>query len=351
MEIQKKHRASARVAWAVTLFLLSPLAPPLSAQNTTRAGLAAQPASSVRWRIATPDASLAWFAVLADLRLPGAGAFAFTDASSPRAASGELARALGASRQFEILHFVPMYYPSADRGALAEALRIAATDGAPVPRATLLVGVLRQALPPSARRTQLPALADALIAARPALPSAARTAAWQAILDTSYLPALAPWLVAERLDEGRLVVAPALGPEGRLFAATADRTDNLVAVGSFPVDTVADAPLLAFTREICFPAVSRAAREAGLRTEDPSAARRASLAAVRCGAALLDRRLPNRAAAYRHFWLMRLDESGRPVSLPVTSDALHEAFARAFPPDPALSGALDPARGPIPPSR
>lgn len=350
MEIQKRYRVAVRFAWAMALALLTLLTAPTSAQGTTQAG---QPASTVRWRVTAPHATLAWFAVLADLRLPGAGAFDFTYASSPRAAPGELARSLGASRESEILHFVPLYYPSADRVALAEALRVAAGEAAPAPRATLLVGALRQALLPSARRTHLPALAEALIAARPALPTAARIAAWQAILDTRYLPALAPWLVAEGLDAGRLLVAPALGAEGRLFAATADRTDNLVAVSSFAVDTVADAPLLAFTREICFPAVSRAAREAGLRAEDPSAARRASLAAVRCGAALLDRRLPDRAAAYRHFWLMRLDESGTPVSVPAASDsgALREAFARAFPPDPALSRALDRALRRIPPSR
>lgn len=356
MEIRASPRPAARAASPAVLALLAlvatlalPWGAPLAAQRAS----AAERAPAVRWRIATPDAALAWYAVLADLRLPGAGAFAFTARGTTRAGDAELARALAASREFEILHFVPLYHPSADRSALAEALRAAAGDAVPPPRATLLVGALRQALSPAARRQRLPALAEALRDARPETPGAGRTTAWQALLDSVYLPALAPWLVAERLDEGRLIIAPALGPEGRLFAATADRADNLVAVGSFAADTVAEAPLLAFARELCFPAVSRAAREARLRAEDPASARRASLAAVRCGASLLDRRLPSRAGAYRRFWLRRLAESGTAVTIPAESDgaALREAFARAYPPDAALDPALDRVLGRIPPRR
>lgn len=342
--------ALARVALVATLTvsLATPVARLLPAQR-----IATSSAPTVRWRIATPDAALAWYAVLADLRLPGAGAFAFTARGAAPDGDPELARALAASREFEILHFVPLYHPSADRATLAEAVRVAAGDAAPAPRATLLVGALRQALTPTARRVRLPALADALLAARPAPPDAERTAAWQALLDSLYVPALAPWLVAERLDEGRLIVAPAIGAEGRLFSATADRADNLVAVGSFSGDDIADAPLLAFARELCFPVVSRAAREARLRAEDPASARRASLAAVRCGAALLDRRLPARSAAYRRFWLRRLAETGTAIPIPAASDeaALRAAFSRAFASDALFDPAFQRAIGRLPPMR
>ncbi|AMW03947.1 hypothetical protein [Gemmatimonas phototrophica] len=345
--------ARAAVTLAVGLAVSSPLWAQGGTGRVSPTTAAKSPAAAVRWRIVSSEAAQAWFALLADLRLAGVGAFAFTSGgAAPGAAERELSRALAGSREWEILHFLPLYYPSADRLALGDALRVAASDEAPVPRATLLVGALRQVLSPTSRRAYLPTLADALGAVRPTPPGAARTAAWQAMLDSSYLPALAPWLVAERLDEGRLIVAPALGAEGRLFAGTADRKDNLAAVGSFASDSVTDAPLLAFTRESCFPAVSRAAREAGLRVGDPTAARRASLAAVRCGAALLDRRLPERAGAYRRFWLARLAEADNAVSIPAESDsgALRDAFARAFPPDPALSGALERAIGRLPPT-
>lgn len=318
-----------------------------------------------RWTVVAPEAAVAWYDLLADLAVPGAGAFRFTADRRGTPTDRALAAALSASRESEILHFVPLYHPSADRAGLAEALRVAAGDGAPAPRATLLTTALRNALPPEVRRARLPALADALRrtggaassgeplapAARPAATPGA-LARWQRALDSLYLPALAPWLALERLDAGRLIVAPGIGAEGRIFAATQDRADNLAAVGDFGADAAAEAPLLAFAREVCFPAVSRAARAAGFDAGDPSAARRSSLAAVRCGAALLDARLPSRAAAYRAFWLRRRNDSSTPalpaVDVPQDEAALRRAFDAAFPPDAALAGAITRALARLP---
>lgn len=293
-----------------------------------------------RWTVVAPDAAVAWFAVLADLRLAGAGALDFTAPQASReparATALTLASALAGTRDAEILHFVPLYHPSADRAALAAALRRAAGESAPSPRATLLAGALRGALTPARRRELLPPLADALVRIVPVMPDSARRAAWQRLLDAEFGPALAPWLRLESLDEGRLIVAPGIGPEGRLFSATADRRDNLVAVGSFPDDADAAAPLHAFTREVCFPAVTRAARAARLDARDPDAARRASLAAVRCGAAILDARLPARAAAYRAFWIRRLDARAAPPP----EGRVAAEFERRFPPDVDFADAL-----------
>lgn len=293
-----------------------------------------------RWTVVAPDAALAWFALLADLRLGGAGALDFTAsrASAPRESAPlrALELALAGTRDGEILHFVPLYHPSADRAALAAALLGAVGDGAPSARATLLTGALRGAFTPARRRDLLPPLADALRRAVPAVPDAARLASWQRLFDDEFGPALAPWLRLESLDDGRLIIAPGIGPEGRIFAATADRRDNLVAVGSFPDDADPAAPLHAFTREICFPAVTRASQAARLDARDPRAARRASLAAVRCGAALLDVRLPSRAAAYRAFWIRRVDARAA-----TTADGgLDAEFDRHFPPDQTFAAAL-----------
>lgn len=308
--------------------------------------------AAVAWTVVAPEAAVAWFAVLADLRVPGDGAFAFTRpvGDTPRA-DAALERALRAAPGHEVLHFVPLYHPSADRAALAAALRAAAepAGGATAPRAALLVGALTQSLGAADRRTLLPALATALGARRADPPSAASMRTRQRELDSLYLPALAPWLVLERLDRGRVLVIPAIGAEGRLFAGTADRADNLVAVGSFEGATDPAASLHAFVREICFPAVSRATNGArGFSVGDPASARRASLAAVRCGAALLDARLPARADAYRTFWLAQAsqnsaapsagDSTENPASRPA---AIREAFDRAFPPDAALATSLE----------
>ena len=304
-----------------------------------------------RWVIVAPDAALAWFDLMADLRLPGAGAFSLTDARSGSAPTADpaLARALARSRESEVLHFVPLYHPSADRSALAAALRAAAATPAvaPTPRAGLLVGALAQTLPAESRRGQLPPLAAALERRRPVAPSPERLRGWQRELDSLYLPALAPWLALERLDTGRMIVAPGIGAEGRIFAGTRDRADNLVAVGAFGSDPDESAPLLAFVRELCCPAVSRATSAAvGFDSRDPDGARRASLAAVRCGAALLDSQLPARADAFRAFWLRRAVAQGLSgAQLPGDRTQLGAAFDRVFPPDPALSASMHQALG------
>jgi hypothetical protein len=128
------------------------------------------------------------------------------------------------------------------------------------------------------------------------------------------------------LDAGRLIVSEAIGAEGRIFSGTTDRTDNIMAVGAMSDDPDPDAPLLAFAREACYPAVTRAAARAkGFDATDATSARRTSLAAVRCGAELLEMLLPTRAAAYRAFWLR---QAHQPAEL--------ARFDAVFPPDPAL---------------
>lgn len=322
----------------------TPRAEPLTRVSTDRRAVRAGP-----WAIVTPEGALAWYDLMADLRLPGAGAFPLVAIRSGVIPPGErdLAAALARTRESEILHFVPLYHPSADRAGFVAALRGAASTPvrAPAPRAELLVSVLARSLPVAVRRVQLLELADALDRRPPVVPPApARIALLQRELDSLFLPALAPWLALERLDAGRLIVAPGVGTEGRIFVGTQDRTDNQVAVGDFASDTDAGAPLLAFVRELCFPAVTRATQGvAGFDASNADGARRASVAAVRCGAALLEARLPVRVDAYRAFWLRRAASSPR-----ASSDtgqrvraALRADFDRAFPADPAISRALD----------
>jgi hypothetical protein len=309
------------------------------------ASLTAQPTTTPTWTITAPEAALAWFTVLADWRVDGDGAFPYISpiagALAPAARDEPTARRLRSDPARSVLHFAPLYYPSANRTALVLAVRAAATAGAPPePRATFLVSAFMRTMSEAARRDYLPPLAVALEAAVPGAPSARQLMLWQRALDSLYLPALSPHLARERLDAGRLIVAPALGAEGRLFAATADRTDNLVAVGTFAGDSDSEAPLLAFVREVCFPAVSRAAAAARLGPSSPDAARRSSLAAVRCGAALLASCLPDRADAYRAFWLRQAEQAGfapRRTTVPAASAAVQAEFDRVFPADAALA--------------
>ena len=316
----------------------------LGAQQAAAPSSARALSPSARWEVVAPDAALAWFTVLSEWRIESEGAFPFiVPAPASRAPTGRdepLAREIRSHPDRGVLQFVPLYYPSADRAALAAALRAAAGGNtAPAPRASFLVSALGTAMPRVARRDQLPRLATALERVEVVAPGAGQLARWQQRLDSLYRPALASWLALEHLDGGRLIVAPAIGLEGRLFAATPDRFDNLVAVGSFATDSEPDAPLFAFVREVCFPAVSRAASAAHLGPGVPGAARRASVAAVRCGAALLDTCLRERAGAYRGFWIRQAARVGPMPNrgyVPAGDSELRREFDRAFPVDSVL---------------
>ena len=259
---------------------------------------------AVGWRFAAPEAGAAWFQALDALHLASPGALPFY--RTPGSPQSALARTISSGSGYEILHFVPLYYPSASPAALARALRDAAASSAvpSAPRAAFLVGVLRATLPTDALRAPLAALADALEHSQPATVSTAAIERWQHEWDRRFASALAPFLHAERLDGGMVMISAALGPEGRLFAGRPDdRSDNVAAVGTLDAPPDADVPLFALVRELCFPVVSRAADQApALRASRADAARRSSMAAVRCGAELLDRLLPAEAAAYRDHW-------------------------------------------------
>lgn len=281
--------------------------------------------ASGQWRVASPAAAAAWFQVIDSVGVAGTGAMSFT--ASPTARPTDLGRALSRGGRYDILHFVPLYYPTASTAALADAVSQAAlTAPSTALRAQFLVGALRQALPMAAERAPLAELAAQVRRTTARRVSAQTLDALQAHWNRALAPALAPFLRDQQLDAGQLWVLPALGPEGRLFAGVAgDRTDNIVAVAAGPVD--GNGPLYAAVRELCFPLVSRTAdaspefrRTAGSSAE---AARRAGLAAVRCGAELLDRVAPAEAGPYRTHWER------------VATRAL--TFDTAFPPDAVLA--------------
>ena len=279
------------------------------------------------WRFAAPDAASAWFQTLDNAHLSGPGAFAFY--RSPGAPDSPLARALAASSQYEVLHFAPLYFPSATRQGLVRAIRdaAAASATATAPRAAFLVGALTSTLPTTALRAPLAELAATVERSQPPVIPAAALTRWQHAWNTRFATPLAPFLRAERLDGGIAMVAVALGPEGRLFAGQpANRSDNIAAVGTFGAPADADAPVFAFVRELCFPLVSRAAdRAPSLKAPRAEAARRTSVAAVRCGAELLDLLNPAEARGYRAQWQHVADPTGR------------LAFDTLFPPDPLLA--------------
>ncbi|MBI3567077.1 MAG: hypothetical protein HY084_02585 [Gemmatimonadetes bacterium] len=276
-----------------------------------------------RWRVTSSPAADRWFTAMARLALPTPGALAYYE---PAAAPPPWRARVARTPAFEVLHFVPLWYPSGTATDLTAAVRAAALDRAePTPRAAFLVAALRRSIAPADRAALLRVAALVDSAEVPGVP-ATRLASLQAVWDSAYAPALAPYLASRRLDGGVLFVSPPLGAEGRIFEGVpADRHDNVLAVGVARGSAVDEAPLLAAVRETCAPLVTELAADHRVWRDDPAAAGRAT---VRCGAALLDRALPARSAAYRVLWAWH---------------AGARRYTDAFPPNAAEDAAIDAA--------
>jgi hypothetical protein len=305
-------------------------------------GLGAQ----AHWVVARSAAADQWFGAVAALDLPVPGSLRFY---VPGARSSPAWRdAAAEAPALEILHFAPLYYPSATPAELIGAARAASEDRpAPASRATLLVAALQQTIERPRDRELLANFATFAERARvgPTL-SKERLETLQRAWDSTFAPALAPFLSIRRLDGGLLLVVPSIAAEGRIFTGRwADRTDNVIAVGDHVGIDIPEAPLLAAVRELCAPLVTELSTTVRSRTtraaiasalhDDPASASRAS---VRCGAALLDTALPSRAATYRALWARLADVARFADAFPpdATADAsIGTAIRRAFASSPA----------------
>ena len=282
--------------------------------------------AQAHWRVASSAAADRWFSAMAllDLPVPGTLSFYITVPRPPPRWRSDATRAPA----LDVLHFVPLYFPTATPAALFAGVRAAAEgQPAPSPRATFLVNALQRTITTTNDRRLLSliaALADSTVGG-PAMPDD-RLAALQATWDFTYAPALAPYLSARRLDGGLLFVSQPLGPEGRIFEGRPDdRGDNVIAVGESTDSGLSEAPLLAAVRELCAPLITELSADRHTWQGDPSAAGRAT---VRCGCALIDRALPTRSAMYRTLWA-RLAHTA--------------TFSESFPPNPGEDAAIDSA--------
>ena len=287
-------------------------------------------------------------------RFVAARAAAGADATPMEAAAPEILGRLRLDPAFEVLHFVPLYFPGVGTDQLIDALRQVASSDDPIPvvrdpmvrfGATAVAGILTT---PDQRRA-LGRYLDLLDAERGSFYAEfartlhgqfqARAAALQTRWNGEMAVALWPYLTRYSLERGRLTVSPTLGLDGRILEG--DRSnpwDNQMVVGWNP-DLVegADGALFAdlvsrSARELCFPAVRRAMDSAGIDPATPSAGAEISgRAATRCGDLLLDQYLPAYGPAYRRW------ATGAGASSPSADPAV---FAAAFPLEPGLEQAL-----------
>ncbi len=271
--------------------------------------------------------------------------------------------AFAGDRDFEVLHFVPIYFAAADVDQMLDALAAVAAEGesaaakAP-PAARFGAAAVASVLKTPAQRAILARFAAAVrdewataYRAERAAQSDQRDAALRAAVSAwagAAGPAASSSLAGRSLDGGLILASPPLGQEGRLFAGRpGDREDNVVAVHLAFSPVAAGDPAWLAVREMAFPAAREALAAAGLLPTDPGAAELATgRAAAHLGALWVGGRGDGALDAYRRA-LLRV--AGK--SVPAGAVAIEHAFDATYPLTAAATRAIGELRMSQAPSR
>lgn len=300
-----------RVAWVAALAAVLATTTPTSVTGQSDGG----------WHFGTDPFAELWYHGLAMVGFDGFGRVPLYDAEYAWAARtarrsadvaptplererGALQAALAADPAFEVFHFVPLYLTDAPIDVALDALE--ALDGGTHARTDARIATeveaLRRVLHEPDQRRTLASFVRALRAERAFLPRRDATEldtrargvrdVWQASVDGP----LGDFLAREGFGDGRVIVTPALGPEGRIL----EREGGSVVVVGATAGTEASAVVGAVVRELCFPTVRRALGPYEAWFDDRTMVSDVSdQAATRCGSLLLSARAPELVDAYQ----------------------------------------------------
>jgi hypothetical protein len=236
----------------------------------------------------------------------------------------DLREGIGDGVGYDLLHFVPLYFPNSDPEEMLTMLRMVADGRAPQPgrggpggggfggQDQQVMAMLDFNLQGGSRR-MLKRLVEAAedewdvfyrdywmdMSAR----EQPRYQAIQAVWDSLFAPQLGRYLERRRLTAGLLIPSPPIGPEGRIVDDNSfDAGDQVVAV-QMPLSTDEPEPtVFAFLKELCFLLIDdRQLARYAVDDDDLEDLRRR--AAVRCGALILDFYAPTLANKYRRVFL------------------------------------------------
>ena len=332
-----------------------------SATPTFRGELRAQAAPQLRttrsWTVARDPFMDLWFHCLATVGFEGFGPLTLYDARYADRARAEkrhmgvttildrkaveLRDAFAADSAFEVLHFVPLYFPGQEphlalanlRRALDE--RNASNDAV----ARLIVSSLPAARERAAFRTFIDAADDEWKSfvrqshAAHTVDDARFTRELQLAWDGRFARPLAWYFAAMGMTGGTIVVSPAVGSEGRIVR---DADGSVVVAVSSERRSSPISPLLASVRELAFPLLDRLHTPPDRRPTRVAAARARDAAAVRAGALILDASDTALALEYRRLYLDlsggRTFESAYPIDITAESElrSLIAASARGL---------------------
>lgn len=239
--------------------------------------------------------------------------------------------------EFDGLEFLPLYFQ--DTAALFSAFEVwEAVGGDPrragTAQAARVVAFLSSLFPRASQRQAVLAFVRMLRQEHETF----YAAYWQEQLPTlqaraadvqrewdAFVPSLADYLVYAQLENGELLLVPALGAEGRLVSR--GLPFPRAAVLAPPARRPGDA-ILAFLHETTYPIAGDAVRDyvAPARIRELGEERLRALAAVRAGALILEEVAPRRVPDYHRLYLEAI---GRDVD-GANAEALAAEFREAF---------------------
>ncbi len=252
---------------------------------------------------------------------------------------------------FEVMHFVPLYFPQAGRTEVLTALTLLSKTETGIPRAPSAhtafgLTAVGSVLSRPDQRAVLGQFVQALESEWQTFfedwwrSGEARRLEWEAdlqrIWQVEYAPPLASFLRKVNMEGGVVAVVPAIGPEGRIFAgAPRNSADNVLVLSHPPGPGRAREVMFAMLREVSFPLVRQVMARASVGSADQDEEESlAARAAVRSGALVLQRYRPDDVEGYQTLFLSQLGISAPP------GQALKAAFEEAYRLDPALADAL-----------
>lgn len=304
--------------------------------------VSAQSASS-GWAFTSQPFSELWFHGMALVDPVGPGPSPLYDPGYP----GEVAQAKAAARvrrtrldsqlgrfrsefrrdpAFEVLHFLPLYFPQAGRMEIFTALELlAGTDEgipqAPSPRTSFGMAAVGSVLTTPGQRRVLGEFVLALLdewadfyevhwqetAGNRQETEVSLRSEWR----NNYGPALAPFLNGLGMPGGMVVLVPSIGGEGRIFGGSPQNPgDNILMVSAPAGSSRANEAIFSMLRELSFPLVRRVMEQIGITAGNPNEEESlAAKAAIRSGALVLEMSRPEILEEYQRFFLSQLSSS------------------------------------------
>jgi len=243
---------------------------------------------------------------------------------------------------FEVLHFLPLYFPQAGRAEFFSALKILvqATEGiprAPTSHTAFGLAAVGSVLTTRAQRAVLGEFISALEAEWDsffgdfwrdgAVPREQTLASLQQSWTAAFLPALGPFLDGVGMSGGVVALVPAIGVEGRIFNGTPQNSfDNVLMVSAPAGPENGLEAVFSMLRELSFPLVRRVMDRTGGAAGNPDEEESlAARAAIRSGALILHMYRPDDLVTYQRFFLSRAGRSAP------TAEAMEGAFRDSFP--------------------